>query len=47
MGEEFVLEMNHITKTFPGVKALDDVSLKVRKGQFMHLWVRMEQENPH
>lgn len=32
MGEEFVLEMNHITKTFPGVKALDDVSLKVRKG---------------
>ena len=32
MGEEFVLEMNHITKTYPGVKALDDVSLKVRKG---------------
>lgn len=32
MSEEFVLEMNHITKTFPGVKALDDVSLKVRKG---------------
>ena len=32
MSAEFVLEMNHITKTFPGVKALDDVSLKVRKG---------------
>lgn len=29
---EYVLEMNNITKTFPGVKALDDVSLKVRKG---------------
>lgn len=32
MSEEFVLEMNNIVKTFPGVKALDDVSLKVRKG---------------
>ena len=29
---EYILEMNHITKIFPGVKALDDVSLKVRKG---------------
>ena len=29
---EYVLEMNNITKVFPGVKALDDVSLKVRKG---------------
>ena len=28
----FVLEMNHITKTCPGVTALDDVSLKVRHG---------------
>ena len=32
MSEEYVLEMNNITKTFPGVKALDNVSLKVRKG---------------
>lgn len=29
---EYVLEMNHITKEFPGVKALDDVCLKVRPG---------------
>lgn len=29
---EYILEMNHITKIFPGVKALDDVSLKVRAG---------------
>lgn len=29
---EYVLEMNHITKVFPGVKALDDVTLKVRPG---------------
>jgi methyl-galactoside transport system ATP-binding protein len=33
MGErEYILEMNHICKSFPGVKALDDVSLKVRPG---------------
>lgn len=29
---EYVLEMNNITKVFPGVKALDGVTLKVRKG---------------
>lgn len=29
---EFLLEMNDITKEFPGVKALDAVSLKVRPG---------------
>lgn len=29
---EYLLEMNHITKVFPGVKALDDVTLKVRPG---------------
>ncbi len=29
---EYLLEMNHITKTFPGVRALDDVTLKVRPG---------------
>lgn len=29
---EYILEMKNITKVFPGVKALDDVTLKVRKG---------------
>ncbi|QWU14568.1 methyl-galactoside transport system ATP-binding protein [Paenibacillus sophorae] len=29
---EFLLEMNNITKEFPGVKALDGVNLKVRPG---------------
>ena len=29
---EFILEMNNITKEFPGVKALDNVNLKVKKG---------------
>ncbi len=29
---DYILEMNNICKTFPGVKALDDVTLKVSKG---------------
>ncbi|WP_186576034.1 multiple monosaccharide ABC transporter ATP-binding protein [Aquibacillus kalidii] len=29
----YILEMRNITKTFPGVKALDDVNLKVRNGE--------------
>lgn len=32
MENDYILEMEHITKEFPGVKALDDVQLKVRKG---------------
>lgn len=32
MGNEYILEMRNITKTFPGVKALDNVSLNVRPG---------------
>ncbi|MGH4038234.1 MAG: sugar ABC transporter ATP-binding protein [Sphaerochaeta sp.] len=32
MDNQFVLEMENITKVFPGVKALDDVSLNVRPG---------------
>ena len=30
---DHILEMKHITKEFPGVKALDDVSLEVRRGE--------------
>ena len=32
---EYILEMNQITKEFFGVKALNDVNLKVRKGEIM------------
>src|SRR5690625_3302238 len=30
---DVILEMRGITKTFPGVKALQDVNLKVRRGE--------------
>ncbi len=30
---QYLLEMNNITKTFPGVKALDNVNLKVEEGE--------------
>ena len=30
--DEFILEMRNITKLFPGVKALDNVNLKVKSG---------------
>ncbi len=30
---EYILEMNNITKEFPGVKALDNVTFKVKKGE--------------
>ena len=34
---KMVLEMQHITKTFPGVKALDDVSLQAYEGEILFL----------
>nr|WP_122013618.1 sugar ABC transporter ATP-binding protein [Maliibacterium massiliense] len=32
MNDQLILEMAHIHKSFPGVKALDDVMLRVKKG---------------
>ena len=29
---EFILEVDHVRKEFPGVVALDDVQLKIRPG---------------
>ena len=31
--DDYILEMNHITKEFPGVKALNDVSFNVKRGE--------------
>ena len=33
MQEDYILEMRNITKTFPGVKALDNVNFKVKRGE--------------
>ena len=32
---EYILEMNHIVKEFSGFRALNDVNLKVKKGEIM------------
>jgi ribose transport system ATP-binding protein len=35
--QEYIVELQHIDKTFPGVKALDDVSFYLRPGEVMAL----------
>lgn len=37
MPNSIILEMKNITKNFPGVRALDDVSVKVAKGEILGL----------
>lgn len=37
MENNVILKVEHITKVFPGVKALDDVSLELRKGEVLAL----------
>jgi ribose transport system ATP-binding protein len=37
MEEEYVLQLLHISKEYPGVQALKDVSLQVRKGEILAL----------
>ena len=37
MNSEYILEMNHITKTFSGVTVLHDVTFQVRRGIVMGL----------
>ena len=35
--QETIVELAHISKLFPGVKALDDVSFNLRSGEVMAL----------
>ncbi len=35
--ENIILEVENISKTYPGVKALSNVNLKVRKGEVLAL----------
>lgn len=34
---DYIIEMNHITKRFPGIVANDDVSIQVKKGEIYAL----------
>ena len=36
---DIILEMKNITKTFPGVKALDNVNLRVEEVKYIHFVV--------
>lgn len=42
---EVVVAMRHIHKSFPGVKALDDVQLTLRAGEVMALLGKTEPVN--
>ncbi|WP_394926626.1 sugar ABC transporter ATP-binding protein [uncultured Robinsoniella sp.] len=35
--DDYILNLSHITKTFPGVTALNDISLKVKRGEVLGL----------
>ena len=37
MGSEYVVEMNHVTKRFPGVVALHDMHIDVKAGEILGL----------
>ncbi len=37
MAEEFIIELRHVTKRFPGIVANDDISLGIRKGEIFAL----------
>ena len=44
--ENYVIEMLHITKEFPGIKANDDITLQLRKGGSMPCWAKTAPVNP-
>lgn len=46
MGQEVLLQMTDICKEFPGVKALDHVSLTVKKERYTRSWERTAPVNP-
>ena len=40
LAEDFVIEMLHITKEFPGIKANDDITCSCAKARYMPCWAR-------
>ena len=33
MDNDYILEINNVSKSFPGVKALDNINLKIKRGE--------------
>ena len=44
---EYILESDHVTKEFPGVKALNDVCFNIRRGKIHGLVGENGAGNPH
>lgn len=42
---DYVIEMLHITKEFPGIKANDDVTLQLKRAKSMLCWEKTERGN--
>ena len=37
MSDNYIIEMLNITKEFPGIKANDDITLQLKKGEILAL----------
>ena len=46
LADNYVIEMLHITKEFPGIKANDDITLQLRKGEITPCWAKTAPVNP-
>lgn len=44
--EQYVIEMEHITKEFGSFKANDDITLRLKKVRYTRCWERTAQESP-
>ena len=42
--EEYILELQNVSKTFPGVRALDNVRFNLKRGEIHSIMRRMEPE---
>ena len=45
--DDFVIEMRNITKTFPGIKANDNITLQLRRGEIHALWEKTAPARAH
>lgn len=41
---EYIVEMKHITKRFPGIVANDDVTIQIKRERSLPFWEKMVQE---